>query len=175
MTVSLFAVELCASETCPLENSNAGISTTVQLFQWQNWHLHGQLSWWNEWFCLFTVQDVIKREWLKLELFCVAPRLPEGFLTLHSDYLPFPALAVVAACGLWVDKLCGALFPGVHQNFRFLLVSTRGFASHEGRGNGTCLDLYVHKPCILEGAHLRRCLLYLGFFGNGYLLATWSF
>lgn len=82
---------------------------------------------------------------------------------LHSGYLSFPALGLLAACRLWGDQLPGAVFPGAHQNFSSL-VYTLGFASHEGRGNGICLDVYVYKPFILEGTHLRNCLLYLGFF-----------
>lgn len=36
------------------------------------------------------------------------------------------------------------------------LVCIPGFASPEWRGNGICLDLYVNKSFVLEGAHLRN-------------------
>lgn len=39
---------------------------------------------------------------------------------LHSGYLSFPALGLLAACRLWGDQLPGAVFPGAHQNFSSL-------------------------------------------------------
>lgn len=80
---------------------------------------------------------------------------------VHSDYLPFPALGVLATCMLWRDKLCGALFPGVHQKFSSLLVCIPGLAPYEGRGNSLCLALCMNPS---DWRVRSSETVYLGFF-----------